>query len=116
MIMSISRSQCFIENENGASSDETEENEKTKLLQEVEKANGEETDKINLSLGKQRLMLITVLTLQFGSLCADTAIFPFFPAVARKKGLTEIEIGLVFSSYEFSRFAAYPVYCSLVRI
>jgi len=41
---------------------------------------------------------------------------PFFPHEAKSKGLKSTEIGLVFSSFELTRFAASPVAGYLVGV
>jgi len=35
---------------------------------------------------------------------ADTFLIPFFPPVAKEKGISDTEIGIVFSAFEFSKF------------
>ena len=75
-----------------------------------------ETKEPELSRTKQRGILTTILFLQFCSLCADTIIFPFFPSVAKRKGLSNTEIGVIFSSYDFSRCITSPLFGSLVSI
>ena len=75
-----------------------------------------ETKEPELSRTKQRGILATILFLQFCSLCADTIIFPFFPSVAKRKGLSNTEIGVIFSSYDFSRCITSPLFGSLVSI
>ena len=65
---------------------------------------------------KQRGMLFTVLCLLSLSLCADTSMFPFFPAVAKTKGLTTTQMGFVFSCYDASRCIFSPIFGSLVRV
>ena len=64
---------------------------------------------------KQRAMVVTILFLQFCALCADTIIFPFFPSIGKKKGLSNTEIGGTFSSFDLSRCIASPLFGSLVR-
>ena len=64
---------------------------------------------------KQIGLVFIVLFGQFCALCLDTFIFPFFPVIATKKGLTEFHFGLVYSAYEFARFITSPIYGSLVR-
>ena len=73
-------------------------------------------EKKDPSKARQCGMLFTVLCLQFLSLCADTSIFPFFPAIAKVKGLTTTQMGFVFSCYELSRCIFSPVFGSLVSI
>lgn len=67
-----------------------------------------------LSINRQRLLLFIILLLQFFSLCADTFIYPFFPYVSAKRGLTHTEVGLVFSAYDLPRFITSPIFGSLV--
>ena len=83
--------------------------------QEKPLLNPTENKEIELSKARQRIVLITVLCLQFLTICADTIIFAFFPSVAKKKGLNNTEIGGIFSSFAFSRFITSPVFGSLVR-
>ena len=73
------------------------------------------TKEVKPSRSKQKGMLITVLFLQFCSLCADTIIYPFFPSIAKEKGLNNSEIGGIFSAYELSRCVTSPIFGSLVR-
>jgi len=65
---------------------------------------------------RERFLLGTLLTAQFATLCTDTFLFPFFPHEAKSKGLKSTEIGLVFSSFELTRFAASPVAGYLVGV
>ena len=88
------------------------EDQKATLLEET--ASSDAADKQYLSIGKQRVMLCTILLLQFCSLCADTIIFPFFPLVAKEKGLTSTHVGIVFTSFDLSRFLFSPIFGSLV--
>ena len=78
--------------------------------------NTETKKKDHPSKARQCGMLFTVLCLQFLSLCADTSIFPFFPAIAKVKGLTTTQMGFVFSCYELSRCIFSPVCGSLGSI
>ena len=68
-----------------------------------------------LSKARQRTLVIIILCLQFLTFSADTVIFPFFPPIAKMKGLNNTEIGGIFSSFAFSRFITSPVFGSLVR-
>ena len=74
-----------------------------------------ESKESQLSKARQRVLLITVLCLQFLTISADTIIYPFFPSVAKKRGLNNTEIGGIFSSFDFSRCITSPVFGSLVR-
>jgi MFS family permease len=42
--------------------------------------------------------------------CSYSLIAPFYPAEAEKKGVPELALGLVFSSYSVSMFVFAPVY------
>ena len=88
-------------------------NEKQELLVESNEPEKKETQ--YPSIAKQRAMLFTTLLLLFISLCADTMLFPFFPKIAADKGLSNVEIGAVFSAYELARFIFSPIFGSLVR-
>ena len=88
------------------------EGQKTPLLEETRSKDAEE--KQYPSIGRQRVMLCTVLLLQFCSLCADTIIYPFFPLVAKDKRLTSTHIGIVFTSFDLSRFLFSPIFGSVV--
>ena len=68
------------------------------------------------SINIQRAMMFIVLFLQLCSICADTLLFPLFPTTALDKGLTALDIGFVFSSFDFSRFLFCPVFGSLVSM
>jgi len=56
---------------------------------------------------KERLLMVVVLTIQFVARCTDTFLYPFFPQEATAKGLTPTHIGIVFSSFELSRFLTF---------
>lgn len=64
---------------------------------------------------RQKVMLVVLLSLQFLALSIDTLIVPFFPTIAKTKGLNTIHTGVIFSGYEFVRFLTSPIYGSLVR-
>jgi len=59
-------------------------------------------------------LLTVVLLLQGGALGVETFLYPLFPEVALKKGLTQTYIGVVFSAYEVGRFLTSAVVGSLV--
>lgn len=73
-------------------------------------------DKCELSITRQRVLLASILAVQFFSFCADTIIYPFFPNIAVRKGLTNADIGLVFSAFDFPRFVSFPIFGSLVSV
>ena len=89
----------------------TEDEGKKLLPLKGEKGNENAT---KFSTYKQLMMIFMMLSLQFLALCSDTVIYPFFPAVAFDRGITNTQIGVVFSSYDFARFVASPVFGSLV--
>lgn len=66
------------------------------------------------SITRQRVILAIVMIIQFWDYIPETIIYPFFPQVAEKKGLTGIEIGIVLASFDLARFAACPTFGSLV--
>ncbi|KAF6033562.1 hypothetical protein EB796_008135 [Bugula neritina] len=69
---------------------------------------GKETDH-SLTKCREYLLLGVLLFSQFVALCTDTFLFPFFPQEAKSKGLSNVEIGTIFSSFEFARFVTAPV-------
>jgi len=74
---------------------------------------GKETDH-SLTKCREYLLLGVLLFSQFVALCTDTFLFPFFPQEAKSKGLSNVEIGTIFSSFEFARFVTAPVLGYLV--
>lgn len=69
-----------------------------------------------LSVARQRGMLFIILSLQGLALCESTTVFPFFPAVAKVKGLSALQMGIVFSSYSVARSIFSPICGSIVSI
>ena len=61
-------------------------------------------------------ILFTSLSLLFFALCADYLIYPFFPNIAKKKGFSNTEIGVVYTAYNFARFLSSPITAWLVSI
>jgi len=70
----------------------------------------------DLTKCREYLLLGVLLFSQFVALCTDTFLFPFFPQEAKSKGLTHVEIGTIFSSFEFARFMTAPVLGYLVNV
>lgn len=68
----------------------------------------------NLSVRKQRILLLVLLSVQFLTLSVDTVLLPFFPHEGLLKGLTPTTIGIVFAVYELSRFIFSPIFGSMV--
>lgn len=85
--------------------DETEE--RTLLLESTE-------NQQKLSTTRQRAMLAVVTFLRFCGLLPDTTVYPFYPHVAAGKGLTGLQIGVVFAAFDFSMFIAAPIVGSMV--
>lgn len=71
-------------------------------------------DGMPLSRHKQWIMMLSVGLLWMLVLIVETIIFPFYPAIAKKKGISKIWIGAVFTAYELTRVAANPIFGSLV--
>ena len=85
-------------------------NEETPLMPATNQPEEQSACESSISKSKQKIMLVSLLSLQFCVLATDTFIIPFFPAVAHEKGLTEIHIGVIYSAYEMTRFIMSPVY------
>ena len=82
----------------------------------IENENLIENNKKNSKLADQKLskvrelaMMFALYFVQFLALCSDSLIFPFFPQVAVKRGVPNLSIGLVFASYDLTRFLASPI-------
>lgn len=67
-----------------------------------------------LSKARELAMMFTLYFVQFLALCSDSIIVPFFPKVAVERGISNLLIGLVFASYDLTRFLASPICGSLV--
>ncbi|KAF6026247.1 hypothetical protein EB796_015453 [Bugula neritina] len=82
---------------------EPEEQEFKSLLEEedTKRPFGKRTDH-SLTKCREYLLLGVLLFSQFVALCTDTFLFPFFPQEAKSKGLSHVEIGTIFSSFEFA--------------
>jgi len=80
---------------------------------DTERPFGKGTDH-SLTKCREYLLLGVLLFSHFVALCTDTFLFPFFPQEAKSKGLSHVEIGTVFSSFEFARFVTAPVLGYLV--
>ena len=94
---------------------ELEKDKKPIEIDENCRLNSEESS-TSLSKWKQRGMLVSVLILILFTLTPETAIYPFFPDIAKVKGLSSTQIGIVFAAFDISRFIASPIFGSLVRI
>ena len=60
------------------------------------------------------VLTATVLITQLLTTAGYSIISPFFPQEAKKKGLTDTQIGLIFASIEAAMFVMSPIYGSLV--
>ena len=91
--------------------EDTEEDDKKALFiaDDIKEDNSQTHDK-----AKQPFIVFMILSLQFLALCSDTVIYPFFPKVAYDRGISNTNIGVVFSSYDLARFVASPIFGSLV--
>ena len=89
-------------------------NEKKPLVEDTPATNPE--DKQYPSIARQRGIIFTVLSLQFISLCADTIIFPFYPALAIEKGLSNTYIELVFAAFDNTKCLFSPIIGSIEGI
>ena len=85
--------------------------EKDKLMS-TEKGN--ECALYNYSKIRRIGILFTSLSLLFFALCSDFLIYPFFPNIAKKKGFSNTEIGVVYTAYNFARFLSSPITAWLV--
>ncbi|XP_067942596.1 MFS-type transporter SLC18B1-like [Watersipora subatra] len=59
-------------------------------------------------------MLLFLAFLQCLSRGSDTLIYPFYPEVARAKGVTMEYIGIVYSAYDFARFIFSPFFGTIL--
>ena len=64
---------------------------------------------VTILKSRQYLITLTLLSVKFCVIMTDTALFPFFPAAAKRKGLEETQTGVIFASYEICRFLASPL-------
>ena len=54
--------------------------------------------------------MVTLLSLYGLLSCTSSLLYPFFGPVAKEKGLSDMEIGIVYASYETMRFIGAPIY------
>ena len=95
--------------ENEVSSDENE-----KLLHEEKEKSDSKAKKFTKS--REITMTIALLGIQFLALCSDGLIFPFFPTIAVRRGISNLAIGVVFAAYDTTRFLTSPLFGSLVSL
>lgn len=65
---------------------------------------------------RQYAMLAILLTVHFSVLCSDSSLYPFYGTTAKRKGLVDSQIGLVYAVYEIVRCVAAPFYGVLVSL
>ncbi|XP_067941340.1 MFS-type transporter SLC18B1-like isoform X2 [Watersipora subatra] len=59
-------------------------------------------------------MLLFLVFLQCLSRGSDTLIYPFYPEVARVKGVAMAYIGIVYSAYDLARFISAPIFGTIL--
>ena len=69
-----------------------------------------------LSKVRELAMMFALLFIQYLTLCSDGIIYPFFPMVAAKRGINSLRIGVVFASYDVSRFIGSLAFGSVVSL
>ena len=94
------------------SDDESLSNEREILLQQDMQQ--DECPEKNLSKFRELAMMFALLFVQHLALCSDGIIFPFFPMIAAKRGINSLSIGVVFASYDVSRFIGSLAFGSMV--
>ena len=94
------------------SDDESSSNEKETLLKQDTQQDEYQENK--LSKVRELSMMFTLLFVQYIALCSDGIIFPFFPLIAAKRGINSLSIGVVFASYDVSRFIGSLAFGSMV--
>ena len=107
----LSRTQ-FTANMIPDSDDESVSNEKEMLLQQDMQQ--DESQENKLSKVRELAMMFALLFVQYLALCSDGIIYPFFPMVAAKRGINSLSIGVVFASYDVSRFIGSLAFGSMV--
>ena len=71
---------------------------------------GDVCDNQSLSKRRQVFLMVTLLSLYGLLSCTSSLLYPFFGPVAKEKGLSDMEIGIVYASYETMRFIGAPIY------
>ena len=96
------------------SDDESSSNEKETLLKQDMQQ--DEYPENKHSKVRELAMMFTLLFVQYLALCSDGIIFPFFPMIAAKRGYNSLSIGIVFASYDISRFIGSLAFGSVVSL
>ena len=64
---------------------------------------------VSLSKSRQYVLLLSLVTVNFCMQMIDSSLYPFFPEAAKRKGLMEANIGIIFASYDICRFLGSPL-------
>ena len=67
------------------------------------------TDFSKISRKKELLIIFSILLVVFVGTAVDMLPIPFFPTEAKKRGIAETQIGLIFASYDLARFVFSPL-------
>lgn len=88
-----------------------EESESTQLILQ----DNQDGRRSELSVVKQNVMLVSLLMLHLSVMMADSLLVPFYGTSAKKKGINNIQVGIVLTAYEAARFVSAPIYGIVVR-
>lgn len=61
-------------------------------------------------------MLMTLLIAQFAGMCVDMLPLPFLTLEGKERGLKEIQVGIIFGSYDLARGIISPFIGTLVSV
>ena len=67
------------------------------------------TDFSKFSKIKELFIIFSILLLVFVTVTVDMLPIPFFPTEAKKRGIAETQIGLIFASFDLARFVLSPL-------
>ena len=67
------------------------------------------TDFSKFSRKKELLIIFSILLVVFVGTAVDMLPIPFFPTEAKKRGIAETQIGLIFASFDLARFVLSPL-------
>ena len=84
------------------SDDESLSNEK-EILRQQEMQQDKCSEKVTSKV-RELAMVFSLFFVQHLALCSDGIIFSFFPMITAKRGYNSLSIGIVFASYDISRF------------
>ena len=71
--------------------------------------NSTPTDFSKFSKIKELFIIFSILLLVFVTVTVDMLPIPFFPTEAKKRGIAETQIGLIFASFDLARFVLSPL-------